>query len=73
MRRAVNIGPVTGHAVRSQSVRNRIPEGRGLALINPRTGQVSRVTLTQASDLTAAEATRTRVGRGASVPRSRGR
>lgn len=68
----VNIGPVFGEVVHEQAAYNRVPQGRGLALINPRTGQVSRVSQAAVNDIDAWNATRTRVGRGQSIIRTRG-
>ena len=68
----VNLGPVTGEVVFEQAAYNRVPQGRGLALINPRTGEVSRVSESAMNNVNATQATRTRVGRGQSIIRTRG-
>jgi len=68
----VNIGPVYGEAVHEQAAYNRVPQGRGLALINPRTGEVSRLSQSAEYNINATWATQTRVGRGQSIIRTRG-
>lgn len=67
----VNLRPVTGHVVKEDSARNPVPEGRGIALINPHTQQVVMLSRSAAAQATAYAATRSRSGRAKHVKGSR--
>lgn len=67
----INLGPVVGHTVREDAQRNPVPEGRGLAVIAPATGEVFMVSRSQAAQAESMIANRSR-GRRAQQVRSRG-
>lgn len=68
----INLGPITGHTVRHGSAsRDRVPEGKGLYLLNPTTRQVLRVSESEAAQAQAAAAVMTRRGRAVQTRRGR--